>query len=605
MGFSKGNLGTRKGFSFTEVLIGAAVFALVAVTIYQSYTSLLVLVYTSRTKTLASALANEQFEIIRNLPYADVGILGGVPTGKLQRFQTFTRSSVTFQSTTTIRNVDDPFDGMIGSTTAPDLAPADYKVVEIEIGCAICNNFQPLIFTTNIAPKNLETSSTNGALFVKVFDANGTPIQDARIQVVNPSSTPAIAIDEVSNASGQLQLVDVPPGINQYQITVSKNGYSTDKTYQPGASGNPNPLKPHATVALQQVTQVSFAIDKTSIFNFSTVQDTCAPVPNTNFTLSGTRLIGTGPNVLKYSSSQTTDGSGNKTVSGLEWDTYSAVLNSASYVLKGTIPLLPFSLSPNSTQNVALVLEPPNPRELLVTIKDAGSGLPLTDANVELGLGSYDSTLTTDRGFIKQNNWEGGPGQATSSDTTKFFSTNGNVDYLGFPGEVRLKSIFGNYQTPGEMESSTFDLGSPSNFYQILWNPGSEPPETGPSSVKFQIATNASDPGTTTWNFFGPDGTGDTYYTTANQNIASLHNGDRYLRYRMILSTASTTATPSLSDVSITYTSSCVPPGQVLFSSIPSTGQATLTVTKAGYQVYTAPVSINASYQSFDVSLTP
>lgn len=592
----------KRGFSLIEVLVGAAVFALVAVSIYGSYTGLLRLVNAARTKTVASALANEQFEIIRNLPYSDVGLVSGIPLGKLQHVQSFTRSGATFEATTTIRNIDDPFDGQIGSTTAPDLSPADYKQVSLEIGCSLCKNFQPLVYTTNVSPKSLETTSTNGALFIKVFDANGIPLSGARVQVINASSTPTINIDELTNTQGQLQLVDVPPGANQYQITVSKSGYSTDRTYPPGASGNQNPLKPHATVALQQVTSVSFVIDSVSTFNFSTVQDTCTPIGNKSFTLSGATLIGTSPDVLKYSETHTTDGSGNKTVTNLESDTYGATLSSATDVIKGTIPLLPLVLAPNSTQNVQLVLAPQNPRHLLVTVKDAGSGLPVTDADVRLEIGSYDTTLVTDRGFLQQTAWEGGSGQGTSTDPTMFFSTDGNADVTNFPGEVRLKSIFGTYQTPTELISSTYDLGSSSNFYQILWNPGSQPIDAGAQSVKFQIATNND---TTTWSFKGPDGTGDTYYTASNQNIDSIHNGSQYLRYKMILETASTSVTPSISDVSFTFTSACTPPGQVLFTGISETGLASLTVTKGGYQTYSTTFNISSSYQSFDVNLSP
>jgi hypothetical protein len=272
--------------------------------------------------------------------------------------------------------------------------------------------------------------------------------------------------------------------------------------------------------------------------------------------------------------------------------------------LKGTIPLLPFALSPNSTQNVTLVLAPISGRQLLVSVKDGATGLPLTDATVELSLGAYDSTQMTDRGFITQTDWSGGDLQATSSDPSKFFTSDGNIDYTGFPGEVRLKQIFGNYQSSGTLTSSIYDLGSASNFYQILWNPGSEPAEAGTSSVQFQIAS-GNDPATTTWNYIGPDGTAGSYYTSSNQNIANANSGDRYIRYKMYLSTASTTFTPTISDVSLTFASSCVPPGQVLFNSISSTGAATLTVNKAGYQPYSGTVNIGSGYQSAVVSLTP
>ncbi len=592
----------NRGFGFIEVLVGTAVFAVVSVALYQSYTGLLVLVNHSRVKTIASALANEQFEIIRNLPYADVGIVNGVPAGKLPRFQTLTRSGISFQSTTTIRNVDNPFDGEIGSTTAPDLSPADYRFVAIEIGCATCRDFIPLVYSTQIAPKSLETLSTNGALFVKVFDANGDAVSGARVQVTNPNALPPVAIDEVTNSQGQLQLVDVPPGANQYRVVVSKSGYTTDQTYPLGDAGNPNPLKPDVTVALQQVTSASFIIDHAGEFNFSTARDTCEPVPSVPLTLSGTRLIGTSPDVLKYSAALTTNGAGVKAVSGLEGDTYSISLTGGADVLKGSIPALPLILTPGAVQNVQLILEPFDPRHLLVLVKDGGSGLPVSDALVRLEIGAYDDTLTTDRGFVQQTDWAGGGGQGTSTDQTKFFTSDGNIEYDAVPGEVSLKQIFGSYEVLGELVSSTFDLGSQSNFYQILWNPGDQPVESGADSVRFQIATNND---MSTWNFKGPDGTAGTYYTLSDQNISAVHSGDRYLRYKIVLSTASTTFTPLVSDVSIAFSSVCVPPGQVLFSGIPQTGQASLSVTKVGYQPYTTTVDINDSHQSFEVNLTP
>lgn len=599
------SLSRSGGSTLLEVIIGAAIFALIATSVYQTYTGILIMVNASRAKTVASALANEQFEIIRNLPYADVGIEGGIPAGKLIRFQSFSRSGISFNATTTIRNIDDPFDGEIGSTTAPDLSPADYKDVEIEIGCSSCKNFVPLVFSTTVAPKNLETASTNGALFIKVFDANGVPLSGARVQVNNSSTTPVIAIDEVTNTQGLLQLVDVPPSIDSYRVTVSKSGYSTERTYQPGAVGNPNPTKPHATVALQQVTQISFSIDRTGTLAFTTASDVCSPIPNISFDISGAKLVGTAPDVLKWSSSKTSNGSGEVSVSGLEWDTYAIALLGTEYALGGSIPPFPFSLSPSASQNVSLILKPYNSRHLLVTVRDGASGLPVADADVRFELNSYDQTFSSGRGFLSQSDWRNGPGQAVMADGAMFFSDNGTVDYTTTPGEVKLTNIFGEYQTPGELISSTFDTGGAANFYQISWNPGGLSPDLGAHPVSFQFAS-GNDPATTTWNFLGPDGTSGSFYTTLDQNIAATHSGDRYFRYKMFLQTASTTLSPSVSDVSATFTSSCIPPGQVLFSGIGSTGQGSVTVSKAGYQTYTAnDVSVNGSYQTYDVTLTP
>jgi len=98
--------------------------------------------------------------------------------------------------------------------------------------------------------------------------------------------------------------------------------------------------------------------------------------------------------------------------------------------------------------------------------------------------------------------------------------------------------------------------------------------------VRLQIAT--SDDGAV-WDFLGPDGTDDTYYTATNQEINSGHDGDRYLRYKIFLQTADLSKTPTISDIFFTFTSDCVPPGQVFFSDL-SAGNYSLTATKTGYQ---------------------
>ena len=218
------------GFTFVELIVGVAVFLVIVISVYTAYTSIFDTIKASRAKIEAVNLVNEQLEIIRNLPYSDVGITGSIPDGVLSHAQKLTRSGNSYYATTTVRNIDDPFDGTLGGTPN-DLSPADYKLVEIDVTCASCKTFTPVVITTKVAPKNLETSTTNGALFVKVFDANGNPIPEASVHIVNNQESPAIVIDDVTNNSGVLQIVDAPPGVNAYEITVTKSGYSTDKTY--------------------------------------------------------------------------------------------------------------------------------------------------------------------------------------------------------------------------------------------------------------------------------------------------------------------------------------------------------------------------------------
>lgn len=583
-----------------ETLIGIAVFALIAVSVYQVYTSVMNVTRNSNLKIAAAGLANEQFEIIRNLSYVDVGVVGGIPNGKIPHIQNLMRGNTEFTVKATIRNIDDPFDGTIGGSPN-DLSPADYKLVELEISCASCKNFAGISFTAQISPESLETTSTNGALFVHVFDAAGQPISEAEISIKNNQTFPSIAINETTNNNGLLQIVDAPPGIEAYEIFASKPGYSSEQTRKIGAPENPNPVKPHSTVAVGQLTEISFAIDHVSSVEVSTVTDVCEAMPSVDFSLSGSKLIGTAPDILKYSGSYITDESGKKSITELEWDTYNLNFTDSDYDLVGTSPLIPFILNPNTSQNLQLTVALKNPLSLLVGVKDASSQLPLSDAQVILQGVNSDETLFSGRGFSRQSDWSGGAGQEDFNDPVRYFVSDGNIDIGNPAGEIRLNNNFGVYSASGYLISSTFDTGSASNFHQILWQSQSQPPATGPDSVRFQIASNNDKE---SWNFLGPDGTENTYYTLANQNINAVHNGSRYLRYKVFLQTSDSTWTPSLSDISFTFTSLCVPPGQVFFSGLES-GDYDLTVSKSGYQTFSEIVSIVNPWQRRDIVLSP
>jgi prepilin-type N-terminal cleavage/methylation domain-containing protein len=595
----KNQIKIKKGFTLVETLVGVAVFLIIAVATYQAYISLFNLINLNQYKIVALNLANEQFEIIRNLPYSDVGIPAGIPNGKIPHVQNFVRSNITFVATTTIRNIDHPFDGQIGSSTKPDLSPADSKSVEIEIGCPSCKNFKPFTLTTMVAPKNLETASTNGAILIKVFDSNGAPVEGASVHIENTIASPDIAIDDVTDIDGVLQVVDAPPGVAAYKITVTKSGYSTDRTYTPGANGNTTPTKPDATVILQQLTPISFAIDQLSTMTFSSVTPTCSSIGGMDISLVSSKMIGV--NIPKYSANLITNGSGSLTLPSMEWDSYTITgIDSVNDVI-GLNPLNTVALNPGSTQNMLIIVEPKNPRSLLVTVKDSATGLPVTDASVQVTRSGYDVTKTTGRGFINQTDWSGGSGQATSSDPQKYASDDGNVEISSPAGDIKLRNVFGIYNPSAWLESSTIDTGSASNFYNLTWLPINQP-VSGTTTAKFQFATATTSDAT--WNYIGPDGTSGTYYTTPNSTLSAQHSGDRYARYKVYLDTLATSSSPTISDVSFTVTSSCTPPGQVIFSGL-SSGTYDILVSKSGYSDKDDSISVSASWHEKEIILSP
>ena len=387
----------QKGFTFIETIVGTAVFLIVALSAYQAFNVLMNATLSARAKVAATELANERLEIIRNLPYIDVGILGGLPVGKITRNQNITRDNYSFNIQTTIRSVDDPFDGTIGGTPL-DTSPADYKLVDLDITCSNCKSFSPLNFTTLFAPHALETASNNGALFIHVID-NGSipaPVVGASIHIINTQTNPDTIIDEITDNTGWVKIVDAPPGTGAYNITATKSGYSQEQTYPAGGAAGASPLKPDSNVVTQQVTQISFTIDKLSSILASSVDDSCVMLPNIGFSLTGTKLIGTG--VLKYPVHNfTTNSSGNLTIPNMEWDTYSALLTSASYDLAGTTPLPSFSINPNETKNLQLVVVPHVNRALLVSVKDS-SNVPIDGATVRLQKSGFDQNKTTNSG---------------------------------------------------------------------------------------------------------------------------------------------------------------------------------------------------------------
>lgn len=590
----------KKGFSLVELVVGVAVFSVISMAVYNSYITIFNAVYTSKAKLNAVDLANEELEIIRNLPYSQVGVLGGIPNGVLDHNKTIVHGGNSFDVTFTVRNVDDPYDGVLGGTPN-DLSPADFKIVEVEINCALCKNFIPISVTTRVAPKNLETASTNGALFVRVFDANGNPISNANIHIENNQVNPPIVIDDVTNTDGLLQIVDAPPGANAYDITVTKTGYSTDKTYAPTVA-NPNPVKPLATVALQQVTQISFVIDRLSSLSVNSVTQTCTPVGSIDFNLVGTKLIGTIPDVLKYDTDSITNGGGILSINNLEWDSYAFTLIDGTYDLIGVNPISPINLIPNSNQVLQLVVSPKNPRTILVMVKDSATNLPLSGVDVTISKSGFTSvTNTTGQGFINQTDWSGGPSQATSTDITRYFNSDGNIDINNPVGDLVLRQIFGEYVPFAILESSSFDTGSVSNFQKILWTPIDQPVESGIPNVRIQLATN-NDGGS--WNFKGPDGTSGSYYTVSNQNINAINNNNQYLRYKVFLDSVSTTTTPNVSDISFTFTSLCTPPGQVYFDGLPS-GTYDFHLTKSGYVDQDIQIDITSPWQSQEIIMLP
>lgn len=584
------NIDNKKatGFTLIEVLVGTFIFSIVAIAIYGSYTSLIRLANSSQARTGAVQLAAEQFEIIRNMPYSDIGLTNGIPLGILPQNQTLTRGGTDYNVLLTIRNVN----------LATSSVQASEKLVQIEVDCPSCINFEPVVLTGQVAPANLQSAADGGALTVQVFNGNGEPVPGATV-FVQSVATSSIQNTDVTNNSGILNIIGIPQGINTYKIVVSKDGYSTEQTYPLGAIANPNPTRPHMTVLNQQVSQSSFAIDLLSSLQFSSVSPLCSPVGNIDFTMTGAKNIGI--NVPKYSQELSTNSSGVLDVTNLEWDTYTIVPTNSSYDIAGINPDSPFSLNPNNVQSVQLVVVPTNPSSLMVSVLDNATKLPISGATVQLTRSGYNVTKITGQGYLSQTDWSSGSGQDMFVNQSQYYTDNSLVDVATSSGDVVLREIFGLFDTnaTGTLLSSIFDTGTSSNFHNLVWTPNNQPLLTGSNSLKLQFASNSSSTDAD-WEYLGPDGSSDTYYTIPETPINEIHNNKRYARYKVFLTTETATATPKVSDVIFSYTSGCIPPGQVLFQGL-SNESYELTVTKSGYTTNSSTINIQNGWQRYTV----
>jgi type II secretory pathway pseudopilin PulG len=587
----------QSGFTLMEMIVAIGIFMVLLVGVIGLYSLLVRSVKAGREQTVLAGLAADYLEIVKNLPYSQVGTATGNPNGTLAD-QNNPISTVieatTYQIYYEVTYIDDPADGLVLSGTDP--APDDYKQIKMYIKNTTTSSVTA--FSTNVTPKGLEGTVNAGALLVKVFDAQGQPIANAPVHIENIART--ILLDRTTDSAGNWIEVGLPQGTNGYHIVVAKPGYSTDQTY-PLSAGNPNPTKPDPTILNGQVTQVSFSIDKLSNLTIKTLNSTCGALSNVNLNISGAKLIGTSPTVLKFNS-DLTSAAGQVALSNIEWDNYTpTLLPNQNLMVLGTSPIQQISVLPGASQTYSMILGTQTPNSFWVYVKDAATSNALEDATVSLhkDLPVKDYSAITGGSVWLQSDWTGGSGQSNYVLTNRYFSDDGNIDTSVLPAALRLKKISGNYVSSGQLISSTFDTGGSSKYTTVSWQPTSQNPST---TMRLQIATNNDN---ATWDYKGPDGTAATFYTVAGTNIAPVHNNDRYVRYKVFLDTTDNNETPVLTNLGLNYIAGCFTPGQVSFPGLTAGSDYTLTVSLAGYQNFIADHLTISGNQSLEVLMSP
>lgn len=260
----------NKGISFIDVIVGTSLMVIVFLGIFGSFQLLLKTLNQNQVKVIATAIANQQIEIIKNLSYESVGIKGGFPNGVLDYSTTTVRNNIKFTIERRVDYVVDPADGI---SSPEDSCPNDYKKAEIKISWPGVAGSQINLFT-DIAPKNIaqECANSGGILSVSVFDAFGIMVPFPLIEVKDPVT--GQTLKTFTPAAGQ-QYISL--ATSTYRIVASKDGYSTERTY--GINEIATPEKPNPMILEGQLTGISFSIDRLSSFSI----DTFSPWGSDNF----------------------------------------------------------------------------------------------------------------------------------------------------------------------------------------------------------------------------------------------------------------------------------------------------------------------------------
>ncbi len=383
-----------KGQVLIGIIISLAIFLILSQAVITLVFSAYDLVLYTRARTIAKHLATERIEEVRNLAYENVGTIGGIPPGALSQQENIIRNGLSYIVRTRVNYIDDPFDGLAPN----DLMPTDYKRVRTDVswGGVAPSRGNTITLLTDVTPRGTEVASGTGTLSILVFNSQGQPVSQATAHILATSLTPQINLSLETNDNGRIILPGTPNCDSCYQITVSKEGYSSERTYT--SSEVANPAKPQLTIIEGQVSEVSFAIDLTSTLSITSLGNKEAgfpPLPGQALHIRGTKIIGTDgydSPVYKLDQDFATDSNANYSFEDMEWDNYEISLPSGStFNTATTNPLQPIIILPAQTTNFSLALTPKTANSLLTIFKNSSQEL-VASVSAKLREGTFEAS---------------------------------------------------------------------------------------------------------------------------------------------------------------------------------------------------------------------
>ena len=395
---------SQSGFTVIEALVGILVFGIIATAFYFSINVVIDISEINRRNTVATNLANEQLELLRHLPYADLGTVNGNPVGNLPAEQFKIVDNITYNINTYISYIDDPYDGVFPD----DAYSADYKRARVEVCWSGLSCPRPAVLISDFSATTIETGAGTGVMQILVRDASTLPVGNAVVTITR--NDPAVNIQGYTNSDGLLIEPMLTPSNNNYHVAATKGGFSTDYTV-PASLAIPDPDNPDVSILEGEMTQVTLYIDQTSTLSISTKHAIDnEPATDVPLQITGIRKkLGddaSGNPIYKYDQMHPTNNEGFVTLTSLEWDVYRIVLTGPAATLYSVAgfdhsspnpdPVTALTIDPDTNTDLNIYLDSYTPYNALFTVRSESREI-ITDADIHLvkNGGGYDENRVT------------------------------------------------------------------------------------------------------------------------------------------------------------------------------------------------------------------
>jgi len=403
---------TKRGSSLIEALVLVFVFSVVSLSFYAVFSLGIRYSNDSKNRTVATAIATQRMELLRNLGYDDVATIGGIPPGNINPDEQVSVGNRSFHVLTDIYYYDDADDGTVGGSPN-DSVPNDYKIGRVTVRWGEEGEKQRVQLISRFVPPGVENSAGGGTFSLNTIDFSGNPVGNVSVNLRNNHVIPNVNYNTQTDSGGNLLLQGVPADTDSnYQITLDKNNYETVRTYPFPPAGAFSPSIANFPVLEGVLNEKSMRIDLLANLEINSRDPFSEKISDASFDLLGGRRLDDGtaePPVYTYDNSESTNTNGKFSVDNISAGEYNLAITDGSETEENYIfwKMEPgtddnnnkFNLLPGADLKTDMILLDKELDSVFVRVNETETNSPVENASVHLeniDL-NYNENITTDK----------------------------------------------------------------------------------------------------------------------------------------------------------------------------------------------------------------